>query len=423
MQAEEIIKHSIKYIEQNLKESIELEVLANLAGYSIDHYQKLFSKITGISVAKFLNKRRLDAALVEIYKGRRTIDVAFDYGFESYAGFYKAFVRTYGGSPKKYLSKEESSMISEIELRKILENWDIPQDLPILTAPTVNPSSKVWIVGKDYVLKTEEKSRLLTNLKIVKALSALSVNVGAPISTKLGEDYLDGEHVFTLTRGIKGKSLSKDEHFGKNRKQFGVLYGESIAHLHQSLKSIEPELNINQVNLYKQLTEWAIPLVKKINLQWSMGIQDSFFENYMTTFEKLYPKLPEQLVHRDPNPGNIMFENGKVSGFIDFDISERNVRLWDPCYCATGILASWNDISEIQTLWPEILLGVLQGYNRINPLTNEEKMAVYSIICAIQMIFVAYCDDVPELQELAKTNREMLVYMIDNENVIKGIVE
>ena len=118
-----------------------------------------------------------------------------------------------------------------------------------------------------------------------------------------------------------------------------------------------------------------------------------------------------------------MFENGKVSGFVDFDISERNVRLWDPCYCATGILANWNEIEEIETLWPTILSGVLIGYNSINPLTNEEKEAIYYVVCAIQMVFVAYCDNIPELQELAKTNREMLVYIVENEDVIRKIFE
>jgi len=34
-----------------------------------------------------------------------------------------------------------------------------------------------------------------------------------------------------------------------------------------------------------------------------------------------------------------LFDGGEVSGFIDFDLSEINVRLWDVCYCATGILS------------------------------------------------------------------------------------
>lgn len=36
--------------------------------------------------------------------GKKAIDVAFTYGFSTYAGFYKAFVKEYGSSPKKYLT-------------------------------------------------------------------------------------------------------------------------------------------------------------------------------------------------------------------------------------------------------------------------------------------------------------------------------
>jgi len=56
-------------------------------------------------------------------------------------------------------------------------------------------------------------------------------------------------------------------------------------------------------------------------------------------------------------------------------------------------------------------------------LTAHEKEAIYDVICSIQMVFVAYCDGILELQELAKANREMLLYIIDSESVIKGIFE
>jgi len=438
MQTEELIKQSIAYIEQNLKEAIQIEDLAMLVGYSLGHYQKLFSQTTGTTVATFLNKRRLDAALVEVRKGRRTIDVAFDYGFDSYAGFYKAFVRIYGNSPKKYLAnKEDSLMFSENELRKILENWNIPQSLPILNISILDGekvADNVWAIGEDYILKTDKgyivknqdegTSRLLNNLEITKTLAAAGATVGSPIPTTLGEDYHqeDGQ-IFTLTRGIKGEPLSKAERFGENREQFGLLYGENIALLHQSLEKIESKLSITQTNLYQTVTDWALPLIKKINLQWSMEIPESFFEDYIETFGKLFPELPQQLIHRDPNPENIMFENGAFSGFIDFDLSERNVRLWDPCYCATGILCTWRGVSEIEKLWPDILASILTGYNRINPLSDQEKAAIYYVICSIQMICIAYFDGFPELQELAKTNREMLMYIIKSEDLIKQITK
>jgi len=436
VQMEEIIKKSITYIEQNLKEPLEIETLARQAGYSLAHYQKLFSQITGVPVATFLNKRRLDATLSEIRRGRRAIDAAFDYGFETYAGFYKAFIRIYGTSPKKYTTaKEELTMTKEIKLREILENWDIPQDLPILNIP-INDGEKfaenVWAVGEDYILKTDkgyilkdknEANYLLNNLKITKALLATACHVGKPLMTKAGEDYYQTEtQIFTLTRGIKGEPLSQEERFGENREKFGLIYGENIAKLHQGLRKIEQDIEIKQENLYKAVVEWALPLVRKINLQWSMEIPETFFDDYIASFEGLFSQLPQQLIHRDPNPSNIMFENGEFTGFIDFDISERNIRLWDVCYCATGLLVSWSAVSEIKTLWPGILLGILKGYDRKNPLSQAEKDAIFYVICSIQMICIAYFDGIPELQELAKTNREMFSYLVESEAIIKNIL-
>ena len=51
----------------------------------------------------------------------------------------------------------------------------------------------------------------------------------------------------------------------------------------------------------------------------------------------LYPKLPRQIIHRDPNPGNIICAEVQW-GFIDFELAERNVRIYDPCYAATADL-------------------------------------------------------------------------------------
>lgn len=425
MQPNDIIKSSIAYIEQNLKTDISAEELASMAGYSVWHYQRLFAQTTGLSIAAFIGKRRLDRALGEIADGRRAIDVALEYGFDTYAGFYKAFVRVYGGSPKKTLSKTEVSvMYTENDLRKILEIWDIPQKLPILDIYIMDGSKvsgNVWSVGEDFILKAGEKERMLKNLNVSKALSAQGFAASTPISTKSGAEYLDDDKIIVLTHGIKGNPLPKDDRFGDNRREFGFKYGESIARLHNALAVIEPDIKPQEQNLYTHVTKWALPEVKKQSYQYQMEVPNSFFENYISTFGDLFDKLPKQLIHRDPNPSNILFDGDEVSGFIDFDLSERNVRLWDPCYCATGILSEWRGVDGIYEKWPDILTGILQGYNSVNPLTDEEKQAVYYVICSIQMICVAYFESVSELKELAKTNREMLQFIIEQEAKIKQL--
>lgn len=426
MQTSDIIKSGITYIEQNLKTDITAEELANMAGYSVWHYHRLFVQSTGMSVSAYIGKLRLNRALSEIAGGRRAIDVALEYGFDTYAGFYKAFVRMYGNSPKNYLSKSEVSvMFTEKELREILANWDIKQDLPILDVYTMDGtkvSGNVWSIGEDYILKTGSRERILTNLKVAKALAAQGFVASTPVPSKSGEEYLDRGQIVVLTRGIKGNPLSKSDRFGKRRREFGNKYGESIARLHRALTVIESEIQPNEQNLYTRVTEWALLEVRKQNIQFNMGLPDTFFEDYINNFSILFDKLPKQLIHRDPNPSNILFDSGEVTGFIDFDLSERNVRLWDPCYCATGILSEWHGIDGIYEKWPDVLEDIIHGYDNVNPLTFEEKQAVFYVICSIQMICVAYFEGVDEYKELAKTSREMLQFIWENEMHIRKIL-
>ncbi|MGI5852155.1 MAG: helix-turn-helix domain-containing protein, partial [Caldicoprobacterales bacterium] len=389
MQYPEVIRIALDYIEQNLKTDITAEELAQMANYSTYHYYRLFSSVTGSSVSGYILKRRLDHALAEISSGRKAIDVVLEYGFDTYAGFYKAFVKMYGCSPKKYLSiyqkhipikPEVAKMYSERELRKVLENWDIDKDLPIsdiFIMDGAKVSGNVWKVGKDYILKTGDREKLLKNLSVSKALQRQGFTSSLPVLTKTGNEYLDGSEIFILTQGLKGNPLAKSDRFGDDCGKFGEKYGKSIAQLHKALKTIQEDMSLDEMNLYNNVTEWALPSVKKQNMQWGMGIDESFFDDYIKNFGKLYDRLPKQLIHRDPNPSNILFEDGEVSGFIDFDLSEVNVRLWDVCYCATGILSE--GINEAYEKWLDILAGILHGYNLEGKLTQEEKQAVFYV--------------------------------------------
>jgi Ser/Thr protein kinase RdoA (MazF antagonist) len=220
-----------------------------------------------------------------------------------------------------------------------------------------------------------------------------------------------------MTRGLRGSPLSKSDRYGSNRINFGKKYGKSIAQLHKALKEVQNEVSPDEVNLYQSITGWALPNVRQQNIQWNMGLDEEFFKDYIDTFGKLFDKLPKQLIHRDPNPSNILFDNGEVSGFIDFDLSEVNIRLWDACYCATGILSESSD--EVYEKWLDILGGILHGYDSEGKLSQEEKQAVFYVICSIQMVCVAYFESHEEFKQLAKTNRKMLMYIVNNKAQIK----
>jgi len=429
---QEFIKSSLDYIERNLKTDIATEELAQTANYSIWHYCRLFSETTGSSVASYILKRRLDHALAEISSGRKAIDVVLEYGFDTYAGFYKAFVKMYGCSPKKYLSiyknhirkkLEAIIMYNEKELQKILENWDIPKDLKIeniYVADNKTISESSWKIG-GYTLKTASREAIVKNIKISKALDKQGFSAAVPVLTKSGGEYLDGENIFMLAESIKGEPLEKQLRFEEKRSEYGFKYGQSISKLHKALKMIQNDLNPDEANLYQTCVEWALPVVKNQHKRFNINIEEDFFDDYTETFGKLYDKLPRQLIHRDIHPGNILFDNDDVAGFIEFDLSECNVRLFDPCYCSTGLLSEQADLTDPYSKWIDVLAGIMKGYNSINPLTAEEKQAVFYVICSIEMIFSAWFDGNEEWEWMSKINREMFVFIIKNKDHIMNI--
>jgi len=430
---QKFIKSSLDYIEQNLKTDITAEELAKMANYSVWHYYRLFNETTGSSVANYIVKRRLDHALAEISLGRKAIDVVLEYGFDTYAGFYKAFVKMYGCSPRKYLSiyknhtpKTEvllmANIYNEKDLRKILENWDIPQNLKIEDVSEYD--WKRWKVG-DYYLTTNERDKMIRNIKIAKALNKQGLSsMFLPIPIKSGGDYLDGENIFILAQK-KGEPYHSDGSTIMTREKllnYGIKTGQGVAKLHKAFKSVQDDVKPDDVNIYKLVMEWAMPETKKYIQKYNMNISEEFFDDYIKNFSVIYPKLPKQFIHRNPHGGNILFENGEVTSIIGFEYyNEYNVRIFDVLYAAGELNTKpleyelSNTIDEYLT----VLKGILKGYDSVNPLTEEEKQSIFYVSFSTAMIFIAYLD---ETQEVAKRNREALILLLENKEKFYNLI-
>jgi AraC family transcriptional regulator len=92
----------IQYIEDNLEGDIEMEELARLSLNSKFHFQRLFSLVTGCTVADYIRRRRLTLAAQELNNTNvKVIDVAFKYGYETPESFSKAFRKAHGVSPSQ----------------------------------------------------------------------------------------------------------------------------------------------------------------------------------------------------------------------------------------------------------------------------------------------------------------------------------
>lgn len=104
----ETIKKVVDYIEENLNDELSLDKIAEKSGYSKFHMHRLFSKIVGETIHKYIQKRRLtEAARKLVYTDESIIDIALISGYESQQAFTLAFKKMYKSSPQIYRIKRD----------------------------------------------------------------------------------------------------------------------------------------------------------------------------------------------------------------------------------------------------------------------------------------------------------------------------
>lgn len=120
-----VIQSSIDYIEENLKEDLTVEKIADKTSFSPYHYYRLFNAYVGMPVMQYVRRRRLLHAIHYLAGNeRRIIDIALDYGFNTHSGFSKAFIKEYGCSPSQYISNINGNIPKKIDLL-LHEKYDL----------------------------------------------------------------------------------------------------------------------------------------------------------------------------------------------------------------------------------------------------------------------------------------------------------
>ena len=90
------------YIDEHLAEPLTVEKIAGEFYLSKSYVSHLFRESTGLSVYKYLTKKRLDAICAAVHSGTPIGESCLTYGFQDYSSFYRAFQKEYGMSPSSY---------------------------------------------------------------------------------------------------------------------------------------------------------------------------------------------------------------------------------------------------------------------------------------------------------------------------------
>ena len=419
-----MIQKSIDYIEENLQTEITAAELAEMAHISLFHYYRLFQQATGMPVMQYILRRRLLHGVYAMKQGSTKIDAALLYGFDTYAGFYKAFCREFGATPSEFLkscrakrpyrinlTKEEHMTVTHKKAAQILKCWNLEGETitDIYYDGTGNKNDSACYVGEEFVLKyTANLGKLKNHIEVSKALDGIGLLSAPPVATTDGQEYIrDGELYFYVTRRLSGTQMASHS-FGDGDARF---VGEIIGQLHLALSKIED--CVSDADLLATVRDWALPNAKQ-----ALGLTDDFCKEYLDTFAALYPKLLRQIIHRDPNLGNIIC-NQDQWGFIDFYLAERNARIYDPCYAATAVLSE--RFGEDNDQWLAVYRNIICGYDSVAHLTDEERKAIPYVILANQFVCVAWFAGQDKYAELFETNKKMTLWLIDRFEELKSI--
>ncbi len=93
-------QESIDFIEKNLTDELDIEVIASKAALSPFYYQRIFGALCGVTVGEYIRARRMTLAAQELSRQDvKVIDVAVKYGYDSPDSFTKAFQKFHGITP------------------------------------------------------------------------------------------------------------------------------------------------------------------------------------------------------------------------------------------------------------------------------------------------------------------------------------
>ena len=273
------------------------------------------------------------------------------------------------------------------KLTQILNHWDLSD------SDVKQIYNTAWQVGNDYVLKAYQNINMLErNVKILQILEQMNIPVGKIILTKNDKQYVSIDNMFYfLSKKLPGSNVIQI----RNNNEFALIMGEIIADLHVAFKKCEDTELFWNNSLLDEMNGWVKSGFEASNWKY---ISKEEYNKTVSQLAMVYDDLPVQLIHRDVHFGNFLFSNGKFSGYIDFDLSQRNIRIFDLCYFLLGLLSEEIKFEITEEIWFEFLKNVFVAYDQKCELTETERKAVPYVMECIELLFVSYFEGIHDVR-------------------------
>lgn len=249
-------------------------------------------------------------------------------------------------------------------------------------------SQRTWRLqtaeGHGYYLKEHLDRQVLLARPVLCCVARQGVSVEIPRLSAHGCVLVEQDgRSYALYRELPGRQL--DQCGAAPQPPVAHAIGTAIARLHLALANCPAALaaKLPQADLAADVMHWSGVLQgshASLDAPWVR----SLVTELCAVLGDPRQQLPRQLVHNDCHGGNVVFDAHGVPGFIDFDFMRTNLRLFDPCYCAAGLLVDQMEHTPDPCGWAELRGELFAGYDSLCHLQAAERaMAPYVIQAAL----------------------------------------
>lgn len=288
-------------------------------------------------------------------------------------------------------------------IKEIMKEWNID-------CKPVQIYHTAWNINDTYVLKGYDNlTALQTNIMIMRILIKEGIPVPKLVKLPDGRDYIEKDSSwYVLTTKLRCRNIVDLKECDE---QWFFQLGSILADLHLAFLECQKKISFCNNSLLEEMKGWVRNSIDRFRPEY-LDIKD--VQEAVRELGEFYDELPKQLIHRDVHLGNFLFEDGMFSGYIDFDLSQSNIRIFDLCYLLLGLLLEEKHPVE-EDEWYGIIRQVLSGYDSKMKLTGSEKKAISCVMKNIELLFIAYF--LGEGDEKRAINAAELFYLVKNNEV------
>jgi Ser/Thr protein kinase RdoA (MazF antagonist) len=291
------------------------------------------------------------------------------------------------------------------QLQTLLAHWDIPPVTSIVALHEDPPVFKITTDGPTFILKDISNAPNLTRLEFTRSVLAHVARTGLQVPLPLLSRSTQPAVSFQGRFYLLSEFIEAGEYPSDPALQAELFYhtGQAIATLHQALASYsdkEVSRKTWREDLAGRVAEWISALGDGLSEPQAVVVKRVGLERG-AAIEVTLRGLPEQLIHRDCHPGNILVQGTHVIGFIDCDHLCIGPRMFDLAYYAVHHLKWVTDNEAATHHWLANLPHLLTGYRSQQHLLQEEVTALPYAMMAYHLLLSHWFMGLPRRESIA----------------------